>query len=90
MKIEQIIQRVTIYLSPSLVSPIMSFSSVQFSSATQSCLTLCGPMDCSMPGSPVHHQLLKPTQTPSGDLLDPGIEPVSSTSPAIAGGMMSQ
>ena len=26
------------------------FSSVQFSSATQSCPTLCNPMDCSMPG----------------------------------------
>ena len=28
---------------------------VQFSSVTQSCLTLCNPMDCSMPGLPVHH-----------------------------------
>ena len=33
------------------------------SSVTQSCLTLCGPMDCSTPGLPVHHQLLEPTQT---------------------------
>ena len=30
---------------------------LQFSSAAQSCLTLCKPMDCSMPGFPVHHQL---------------------------------
>ena len=30
---------------------------LQFSSATQSCLTLCNPMDCSTPGFPVHHQL---------------------------------
>ena len=29
---------------------------VQFSSVTQSCPTLCDPMDCSMPGLPVHHQ----------------------------------
>ena len=29
--------------------------SVQFSSVTQSCPTLCGPMDCSIPGSPVLH-----------------------------------
>ena len=29
----------------------------------QSCLTLCDPMDCSMPGFHVHHQLLEPTQT---------------------------
>ena len=27
------------------------------SSVTQSCLTLCNPMDCSLPGFPVHHQL---------------------------------
>ena len=35
---------------------------VQFSSVTQLCPTLCDPMDCSMPGSPIHHQLLKFTQ----------------------------
>ena len=29
----------------------------QFSSVTQSCPTLCDPMDCSMLGFPVHHQL---------------------------------
>ena len=32
-------------------------SSVQFSSVAQSCLILCGPVDCSMPGFLVHHQL---------------------------------
>ena len=31
-------------------------SSVQFSSITQSCPTLCDPMDHSMPSLPVHHQ----------------------------------
>ena len=36
------------------------FSSVQ---VTQSCLTLCDPMNHSMPGLPVHHQLLESTQT---------------------------
>ena len=35
----------------------------QFTSVTQSCPTLCNPMDCSMPGLPVHHQLLEFTQT---------------------------
>ena len=30
---------------------------VQFSSITQSCLTLCNPMDCNMPGLPVHPNL---------------------------------
>ena len=28
-----------------------------FSSVAQSCLTLCNPMDCSMPGLSAHHQL---------------------------------
>ena len=37
---------------------------VQFSSLAQSCPTLCDPIDCSMPGLPVHHQLLESTQTP--------------------------
>ena len=37
-------------------------SSVQFSSVIQLCLTLCNPMNRSMPGLPVHHQLLEFTQ----------------------------
>ena len=37
--------------------------SVQFSSVTQSCPTLCNPMNCSTPGLPVHHQLPELTQT---------------------------
>ena len=37
--------------------------SVQFSSVTQSCLTLCNPMNRSTPGLPVHHQLPEYTQT---------------------------
>ena len=35
----------------------------QFSLVTQSCLTLCDPMDCSTPGFPVHHQLPELAQT---------------------------
>ena len=34
----------------------------QFSSVAQLCPTLCDPMDCSMPGLPVHHQLPEPTE----------------------------
>ena len=44
-----------------LPSPITKFS--QFSSFTQSCQTLCDPMNPSMPGLPVHHQLSEFTQT---------------------------
>ena len=39
------------------------FSSVQFSSVAQSCLTLCDPMNQSTPGLPVHHHLPEFTQT---------------------------
>ena len=35
----------------------------QFSSVAQSCPTLCDPINCSMPGLPVHHQLPEFTQT---------------------------
>ena len=36
---------------------------IQFSSVTQSCLTLCNPINCSTLGLPVHHQLPEFTQT---------------------------
>ena len=57
--------------------------SVQFSSVAQSCLALCDPMNCSMPGLPVHHQLLEFTQThvhQVGDAIQP-CHPLSSPSP---------
>ena len=46
------------------LSPHRHFlTSVQFSSVAQSCPTLCDPMNRSMPGLPVHHQLPESTQT---------------------------
>ena len=54
--------------------------SVQFNSVTQSCPTLCDPMDCSTPGFPVHHQCLELTQTHVhrvGDAIQPS-HPLSS------------
>ena len=44
-------------------SLLFIFLCVQFSSVTQSCLTLCDPMNHSTPGLPVYHQLLEFTQT---------------------------
>ena len=38
-------------------------TSVQFSSVAQSCPTLCDPVNRSIPGLPVHHQLPEFTQT---------------------------
>ena len=64
-------------------SPVFFLGSVQFSSATQSCPTLCDPMNCSTPGLPVHHQLPEFTQThvhPVSDAIQPS-HPLSSPSP---------
>ena len=60
-------------------------ASVQFSSVSQSCLTLCNPMDRGTPGLPVHHQLLKFTQTHVhwvGNAIQPSHPPLSPSPPA--------
>ena len=57
----------------------------QFSSVTQSCPTLCDPMNRSTPGLPVHHQLPEFTQTQVhqvGDAIHPS-HPLSSPSPPV-------
>ena len=57
--------------------------SVQLSSVAQSCPSLCDPMNCSMPGLPVHHQLPEFTQTHVhrvGDAIQPS-HPLSSPFP---------
>ena len=57
--------------------------SVQFSSVTQLCATLCDPMNRSTPGLPVHHQLPEFTQTQVhrvSDAIQPS-HPLSSPSP---------
>ena len=56
---------------------------------TQSCLTLCSPMDCSPPGFSVHGILQARILewvaiSYSGDLPNPGIELASLVSPALA------
>ena len=63
---------------------LTTFSSVQFSSVAQSCPTLCDPMNHSMPGLPVHHQLAEITQTHVHrvrDAIQPS-HPLSSPSPS--------
>ena len=61
------------------------FSLFQFSSVTQSCPTLCDPMNCSTPGLPVHHQLPEFTQTHVhrvGDAIQPSHPRLSPSPPA--------
>ena len=50
-------------------------------SVTQSCPTLCNPMDCSTPGLPVHHQLPEFTQTHKVSDAIQQSHPLSSLSP---------
>ena len=87
-----------IWLPACLSSPLSSFShfthsclphqaqmkpAFQLSSVTQSCLTLCDPMNLSIPGLPVHHQLPESTQThvhQVGDAIQPS-HPLLSPSP---------
>ena len=64
---------------------ILNYSKIfvgQFSSVARSCPTLCNPMNCSMPGFPVHHHLPDFTQTHVrvGDGIQPS-HPLSSPSP---------
>ena len=63
-----------------------NISSVQFSSVTQSCPTLCNPMNHSTPGLTVHHQLPEPTQTHVhwvSDAIQPSHPLSSSSAPAL-------
>ena len=56
---------------------------IQFSPVAQSSPTLCDPMDCSMLGLPVHHQLLEFTQIHVhwvSDAIQPS-HPLSAVSP---------
>ena len=63
---------------------IINFSSVQFSRSV--CPTLCDPMNRSMPGLPVHHQLPESTQTHVhrvGDAIQPSHPLLSPSPPAL-------
>ena len=58
---------------------------ISFSLVTQSCPILCNPMDCSIPGLPVHQQLLEFTQTQVYWISDAiqSSHPLSSSPPAL-------
>ena len=77
------IHKISIKSTP-LSNFYLLFSSVEFSSVAQSCLTLWDPMNCSTPGLPVHHQLPEFTQIHIhrvGDAIQPS-HPLSFPSPA--------
>ena len=75
------LKNANVILNTQCLTHIPLHCSVQFSSVTQLCPTLCDPRYGSMPGLPVHHQLPEFTQThvhrvhdaiqPSHPLLSP-------------------
>ena len=80
---EEVLLKVMLNLILIKALQIVSNLSVQFSSVTQSCPTLCDPMNHSTPGLPVHHQLLEFTQTHVhrvSDAIQPS-HPLASPSP---------
>ena len=73
------------FIHSSVHSHIQKYCLVPFSSVAQLCSTLCDPMNHSMPGLAVHHQLPESTQTHVhwvGDAIQPS-HPLSSPSPAL-------
>ena len=72
------------YVSYSFLHTGLLSLSLQFASVTQSCLPLCNPMDSSMPGLLIHHQLPEFTQIHVhwvSDAIQPSL-PLSSPSPS--------
>ena len=70
------------YLTVLLKEEFGGLSSVQ----SLSCVRLCDPMNCSMPGLPVHHQLPESTQTHVhrvGDVIQPSLSLSSPSPPAL-------
>ena len=63
-------------------------TSVQFSSVAQSCPTPCDPMDCSMPGFAVHHQLPELAGT-HVHRVDDSIQPSHPLSPLFSSWLQS-
>ena len=60
------LKKITLVLCYPVWQPLATcgyLDSIQFSSVTQSCLTICDPMNHRTPDPPVHHQLPEFTQT---------------------------
>ena len=87
MKVQEESEEVGLTLSIQKTKIMAScpISLAQFSSVSQSCPTVCNPMNWSMPGLPVHHQLPESTQIHvhrAGDAIQPS-HPLSSHFPVL-------
>ena len=77
--------------TPCINSHILNILSAVYAKSLQSRPTICNPMDCNPPGSSAHgilqaRMLEWVAMPPLGDFPNPGIEPASLTSPALASG----
>ena len=90
--LKQIIESLSTSASPATKqrwwhpSPHTESPHLQLSSVTQSCLTLCDPVDCSRPGLPVHHQLPELAHTHVhhiGDAIQPSYPLLSPSPPTV-------
>ena len=82
-RMEPLKEFLSLFYLHSMASCFHQLAGVQLSSVTQSCPTLCDPMNCSTQGLPVHHQLPEFTQTHIhrvSDAIQPS-HPLSSPSP---------
>ena len=82
----------TLSRAPCAIQEVLT-SYLSYCLVTQSCRTLCSPVDCSPPGFPVlgisQARILEWVAISySRDLPNPGIEPRSPASPALAGGLL--
>ena len=87
MKVQEESEEVglTLNIQKTKIMASCHISSAQSSSVSQSCPTVCNPMNWSMPGLPVHHQLPESTQIHvhrAGDAIQPS-HPLSSPFPVL-------
>ena len=74
------------WLNPKKLIYLEAIILPQFGSVAQSCLNLCNPMNCNMPGFPVHHQLPELAQTHVHRVavaIQPSRPPLSLSPPAL-------
>ena len=87
----QLVMKPSSMLSSGIWTEVLTFTPTSLNTQSlQSCLTLCNPMECRPPGSSIlgfsrQEYWCGLAHPPPGDLPDPGIEPTSLMSPALAG-----
>ena len=66
---------------------MLNIQHVCFAKSFQSYLTVCNPMDCSLPGSSVH-EIFQAKYQSGFPFPSPAVEPMSLKSPGLVGGFL--